>query len=64
MTLTYQKENRYDREVYCFTCKEYSIRGDNDPKCSTCGSNLIRVCYDGEGNRLTGIERKDDHYTR
>lgn len=64
MTLNYQKENRWDREVYCFKCKVYSNSTENVPKCPNCNSNLITVCHDTKGNKLTGVERKNDHYTK
>ena len=55
MPLTYQKNDRYKREVYCDNCHIYSWREENDPKCMTCGATLFIVAYNPlTGERLTG----------
>lgn len=61
MTLTYQRDNRNEREVYCPQCHIYSFRSDDNPQCYTCKVTLIRVGYSiMTGKRLTGGIKKDE----
>lgn len=62
MTLTYQRDpnNRYEREVYCPECHMNSFRSDDNPQCYTCKRPLIRVVFNGNGQRVTGSVRKKE----
>jgi hypothetical protein len=63
MPLAYEKNNRYEREVYCPKCHIYSFRSDNHPKCDNCQSELIRVTYSVlTGERLTGSIQKETDF--
>lgn len=45
------------REVYCYSCKVYSVDDRPDPRCKQCGKPLYVVTYSLiDGKRLTGEE--------
>lgn len=52
MTDSVINKEKMNREVYCFTCKVYSITEDIDVCCETCGNRLITVVYSPLSNRM------------